>query len=55
MKNFILVLCVFVGAFWWCAAIINLFFCPSWFGLMGIWAGAAIFLLGMSEIKSVEV
>lgn len=54
MKNFILVLSVLVGGIWWCYAIIDLMFFHTWFGLMGIWAGAAMFLLGWGEINESE-
>jgi hypothetical protein len=54
MKKLILVLCILVGGAWWCYAIIDLMFIHTWVGLMGIWAGAALFLLGFGEINELE-
>ena len=55
MKNVILILCIFVGGAWWCYSLIDLMFFHTWVGIMGIWAGAAMFLLGMSEIREIEL
>lgn len=55
MKNFILVLCILVGGAWWCYSIIDLIFIHTCVGIMGIWAGAAMFLLGLGEINEMEL
>ena len=55
MKNVILILCILVGGAWWCYSIIDLMFIHTWIGIMGIWLGAAMFLLGFGEIKEMEL
>lgn len=55
MKNVILILCIFVGGAWWCYSIIDLMFIHTWVGIMGIWAGASMFLLGISALREIEL
>ena len=54
MKNLILILCILVGGAWWCYSILDIMFFHTGVGLMGIWAGAVMFLLGWSEISESE-
>lgn len=51
-KDVICSLMAFFGGLMFAAAIINLFFCPSWFGIHGLWLGACLFLLGIGEIET---
>ena len=50
-KDALLVLMVFVSAGWWCYSIVALMFFPNAVALMGIFFGAACFLMGMDLIK----
>ena len=54
MKNIILTLCILGGGAWWCYAIVDLMFFHTWWGLVGIWAGAGMFLIGWGEVDESE-
>ena len=51
MKDVILALCVLFGGALWCYSILDLMFFHTWVSLMGIWSGAALFLISWSEIN----